>query len=365
MQRISMFASRQSHFKRGISTLCIATAVGMLAASGSLHAQNLTYTTFVSSSSLFNLLGQNATIGFAYAGNKFVGSVYNGTNNSQLYAVDLDGTNIRKFGTLLPSSSGEIYVSSSLGLGGFVSRNVFAGSEAAGTLFQISNDGTTVTTFATGLVGGVRSIAFDPYGLYGFDMIVATNQGKVYRVNAAGTATLLATLGEDAEGLSFAPQDIGPMLKGTLVVASEGSGSLRAIGPAGAFSTFATVASAEMVSFVPLNLGQSGNPVEGFYAANFATDIQRVSYQQFLPFLGDIIVTGETNHVVSRLHWDGASWVKSDFTNQFPGQPEDGIFVTTDVINPIPTTAPEPMTMAMLLPALLVVGGIARRRRDR
>jgi hypothetical protein len=218
----------------------------------------------------------------------------------------------------------------------------------------------------TGLVGGVRSIAFDPYGLYGFDMIVATNAGKIYRVNSAGTTTLLATLGEDAEGISFAPQNIGTLVRGTLVVASEGTGSLRAIQPGGLFSTFASVSSAEMVSFIPLNLGQSGNSVEGFYASSYANDIQRVSYNQFLPFLGDIVVTGETTHRVSRLHWDGESWVRTDFTNAFPGQPEDGIFVTTDVINPIPvTTAPEPMTMAMLLPALLVVGGVARRRRTR
>jgi hypothetical protein len=202
--------------------------------------------------------------------------------------------------------------------------------------------------------------------VYGFDMIVATNQGKIYRVNSAGTSTLLASLGEDAEGISFAPQDVGPLAKGTLVVASENSGSLRAISPGGIFSTFATVGSAEMVSFIPLNLGQSGSAVEGFYASNYATDIQRVSYQQFLPFLGDIIVTGETSHVVSRLHWGAGGWQTSTFDNAFPGQPEDGIFVTTDVINPIPTTtAPEPMTMAMLLPALLLVGGIAKRRRNR
>ncbi len=361
MAQLSFFL----RLRRAVST-CIAASVGLLVTASTVRAQALTYSTFVSSSSLFNLLGQNQTIGFGYAGNKFVGSVYNGTNNAQLYAVDLDGTNLRKFGTLIPSASGEVYVTSSLGLGGFASRNVFAGSEASGTIYQISNDGATLTQFVTGLVGSVRSIAFDPYGLYGFGMIVATNQGKIYNVNSAGTAVLLATLGEDAEGLSFAPQNIGTMVKGTLVVASEGTGSLRAILPGGAFSTFATVASAEMVSFVPLNLGTSGNSVEGFYAANFATDIQRVSYQQFLPFLGDIIVTGEGTHVVSRLHWDGTSWVKTDFTNAFPGQPEDGIFVTSDVINPIPQTGvPEPMTMAMLVPTLLVVGGVARRRKSR
>ena len=33
----------------------------------------------------------------------------------------------------------------------------------------------------------------------------------------------------------------------------------------------------EMVSFVPLNLGSSGNPVEGFYAASYPNDIQKAA----------------------------------------------------------------------------------------
>lgn len=77
----------------------------------------------------------------------------------------------------------------------------------------------------------MRSIAFDPYGLYGSQMIVATNLGNVYTVSNGGVATLLANVGEDAEGLSFAPQSFGGYAAGTLFVASEGSGSLRAITP--------------------------------------------------------------------------------------------------------------------------------------
>ena len=82
------------------------------------------------------------------------------------------------------------------------------------------------------MVGGVRSIAFDPYGLYGNNMIVATNAGNIYKVNNLGAVSLLAIVGEDAEGLSFAPQAFGANPKGSLVVASEGSGSLRTITPA-------------------------------------------------------------------------------------------------------------------------------------
>src|SRR2546422_3586929 len=61
------------------------------------------------------------TIGFAYAGNKFVGSVQgNGTN--LLYSTDLNGGSVALFApgvSLAASPSGEHFVASSLGLGGF------------------------------------------------------------------------------------------------------------------------------------------------------------------------------------------------------------------------------------------------------
>jgi hypothetical protein len=115
--------------------------------------------------------------------------------------------------------------------------------------------------------------------------------GNIYTVSNTGVATLLANVGEDAEGLSFAPQAFGGFAKGTLFVASENSGTLRAITAGGAVTG---IPGAEMVSFVPLNLGSSGNPVEGFYAANFPNNIIKADASQFTPFMGDAIITSET-----------------------------------------------------------------------
>ena len=47
-------------------------------------------------------------------------------------------------------------------------------------------------------------------------------------------------------------------------VCSEGSGAVRALNPNGTFSMAFTVSGAETISFVPLNIGLRGNPVEGF-----------------------------------------------------------------------------------------------------
>ncbi len=62
-------------------------------------------------------------------------------------------------------------------LGGFgPNRDVYAGSEAGGGIWRISNDGASQAQFVgAGISGGVRSVAFDPYGLYSNQIIVATN----------------------------------------------------------------------------------------------------------------------------------------------------------------------------------------------
>src|SRR5207302_8288353 len=94
----------------------------------------LTFNAFVQSSDLSSTLGNNATIGFAYAGDRFVGSVYFGTNNNQLYQTNLSGGAVALFGAPLFASAGssqpfngEVYVSASLGIGGLGPRDVFAG----------------------------------------------------------------------------------------------------------------------------------------------------------------------------------------------------------------------------------------------
>lgn len=346
----------QLKFIAAAASLALAAAVSPVQAGPA-------FTTFVSGASLSGALGQTNTIGFAYAGDKFVGSVYSGANNGQLYSTDLTGGSVAKFGTLVAGFNGEVYVSSSLGIGGYGPRDIFAGSEGVGSIYRFAHDGSSQALFASGMVGGVRSIAFDPYGLYGNNMIVATHSGNIYKVSNTGVATLLAAIGADTEGLSFAPQAFGPYAKGTLFVASEGLGTLKAISPGGVVTTAVSgMVSPEMVSFVPLNLGASGNPVEGFYAASYPNNIQKSAASEFVPYIGDAIVTSETAGAIYDIKWDGAKFVSTNI-GSFPGQAEDGIFVTADIIE---TPVPEPETWALMLTGLGALGMVSRRtRRDR
>lgn len=332
-------------------------AAGLLLAEAALGGP--TFSTFVSSSDIAAVEGQNQTIGFAYAGDKFVGSVYFGTNNNQLYQTDLNGGNVKQFGPPIPGMTGEIWVEGSLGLGGFPSRDIYAAQ--LNGVFHITNDGSAGANFVSGLAGSVRGISFDPFGLYGFNMVVTTTTGDIYTIDKNGVATHLASTGEDTEGLDFAPNGFGPVPAGTLVVTSETSGMVRAISPGGVITDLATVPGAETISFVPLNLG-SGNPaLEGFYGANYAVDVVKSPASDFTAFKGDAIVTGEFTHDVDQIHWNGLSF-DVNVIGAFPNQPEDGIFVTAAIINPGPV--PEPMTLLLMGAGIGSLALALRKRRQ-
>jgi hypothetical protein len=353
---------------RLISAVSVLGLVAGLAASTTgANANTITFTTFVQGSDIAAAVGQTTTIAFNYTGTGFVGSVY--PSNNQLYSTNLTGGNVMKFGSPISGFGGEIVIGVGLGQAGFARGAVYAGNGAGGQIDLVPASGSP-SVFATlpSGAGVVRQILFDPTGNFGHNMLVTSTSGQIYEINSAGTPTLLANIGADTEGMDIASTAFGPY-SGWLLVSSEGTGLIHAISPGGVVNTLDSAANtpivlgeAETVSTVPANLGVSGNPVEGFYVANYPVDIQKAAASEFAGLQGTAIVTGEfgSNSPVTDIAYDsGTGFYDTTLVGNLPNQSEDGIFVTAERQMLL---IPEPSTWAMMLMGFAGIGFAAYRK---
>ena len=194
------------------------------------------------------------------------------------------------------------------GSGGFTTGELFVGNGVDGQIVRISADGSTVTNPWHDLPGGSNglmrgSLYIDRTGVWGGELIVATTDGEVWRIDNAGVAMSIADFpGTHFEGLCTVPDNptrFGP-LAGTIIVGAEGEGLLYSIATDGTATRYSLGVAVEDIDIIV--------PTENFFGVNYGTSrLIGVLGEEFLPIAGDILLTQEsvTNVGLFRLYWDG------------------------------------------------------------
>jgi hypothetical protein len=294
------------------------------------------------------------TIGFCFAGDKFVGSVYT-SGPDCLYECDLNGVPKPLSGVPYDIPDGaltfEHMVASSFGVAGWPLRDIYVGYG----LVPPNNDGgiyrigkipadTGIWWHLPAIDQYPRGLLFDPVGTFGGDLLISTYEGHIYRVNHLKQIVSHWLIGRESEGMDIAPLGggFGPSganYDGDLFIANEFTNSVWVISPDGAVNQDLGVyipGKPEELSFVPMDL-DAASSVQGFYAADYEPDVLKGAASQFVPYRGDLIVTSEVNtgNNLYDVHWNGAAFAVTCI-GSFPvgNQPEDGIFVTDSIVNP-------------------------------
>ncbi|MGH9902177.1 MAG: hypothetical protein ACRD68_10265, partial [Pyrinomonadaceae bacterium] len=195
--------------------------------------------------------------------------------------------------------------------GGFRAGELFTGTGAPGVIARVSADGSSVQNpwvTLPGEAGLLRgSLHVDRTGAFGGDLVVVTTQGGVWRVNSAGTPTLVANVGTHLEGVSTIPNDAaryGPWA-GKILAGAENQGRLYAIDPQGNTSFYQLGINPEDIDLIPSH--------ENFYGVDFGgRTLWGAPPAQFAGMAGDILIAQEFPGILWRVRWDGAAFQKTE-----------------------------------------------------
>jgi hypothetical protein len=197
---------------------------------------------------------------------------------------------------------------------GIPAGTLYTGNGIDGQMVRISADGTTIdnpwVTLPAGTTHGLfrGSLYVDRTGLYGGDIIAVTTVGELWRINAAGTPTLIHALAPAVhlEGVMVVPNvpvRFGP-LAGKIIAGAEEQGLLWAFDAGGNPVSYALGVNVEDIDIV--------SPRENFFGVNFGNSrLLGAAAEDLTSMRGDILLTQENvgagTSGLFRIAWDGTT----------------------------------------------------------
>lgn len=280
-----------------------------------------------------------APVGVAYTPG---GLLVTGDCDFDVHNVAPDGT-VTTYATL-PTVSRlcqERYIAVSPGLGGFKMGYAYVTQQHK--ILQISTSG-AVSNFASIAAMKVDSagITFDTVGSFGFDIIVTSHDGKMWRINSARVVTPFASVGNQLEGPGVAPNGFTGY-GGQVLAGSKFVDTVYAVDSFGVFSAAASWDSPEQAVFVPPSRCSFGGYGGAFFTAIEDTnEIIEFPESDFTDLgVTNAIVPSELSNNMALLTATGSGITTSTFVSTLPGgEPEASAFTHCSSLALSPTQGP-------------------------
>jgi len=215
--------------------------------------------------------------------------------------------------------------------GGFFAGELLTSTGVPGVIARVNASGASVQNPWVTLPDeiGLGGLYVDRTGVFGGDLIVVTTLGGVWRVNSAGGATKLASLGTRLAGVTVVPDDpdrYGPWA-GTILAGAKDQSAVYAIDTLGQTTTLQLDIHPQDIDIVPAQ--------ENFYAVDTSSrKLWGASDGAFAGAIGDILVAQESPGIITRLRWNGLQFVSSQIAE---GTEFKQVAFSPAGINPIPT----------------------------
>ena len=329
------------------------TIVGLLAMAGMLYAVISPPSPLPASVS--------GPVGIAASGTDLIVSEYCSQN---LRTINCDGTVSPSPLATIPGPVGpnnclEKYIAiapaqSALAASPWTPRDIFV---TQGTdVYKISGSTNTATPFAhiSSCDADHTGITFDHVGNFGYNMIVTCQNGGVWKVDAIGTATLIADVSHAVslpaiEGPAVVPKSFG-ILGGQIWVADEANGQVHAIKNDSTVTTNVLPFlwdGAEAVQVIPTTPSTFCSGGTFFQAIEDFNTIYQYAPVDFAGLGGNILVPSERGAGILLITPNGSSYDANFFDNP-GGLLEGSAFADPDVpstgpgASPTPTPSPSP-----------------------
>lgn len=230
----------------------------------------------------------------------------------------------------------------------FTAGDLFATTGDDGRIVRVTDNGRRINHCWAALpncdgTGAPVALHMDMTGTWGGVMIAAGGDGRIWRIDDAGTGTLVADLGINVSGLLTVPDDPAHYggLAGKLLAGSPDEGLIYAVDHAGVVRSwtlndeFGTRIDPEDIVMIPAG--------ENLYGIDFTTGtLTRTAADAFAGLAGNIVLSDRIMPAgtggLYRLYWDSATLLpiaeRIPLSGDIPSEWENIVFAPVKIDRP-------------------------------